>query len=39
VKLTGKTPAIVDARGYHRQPFSVVKGYCEIVGIPFIPEA
>jgi len=39
VKLTGKTPAIVDAEDIIASPFSVVKGYCEIVGIPFIPES
>jgi len=39
VKLTGKTPAIVDAEDIIASPFSVVKGYCDIVGIPFIPEA
>lgn len=39
VKMTGKTPAIVDAEDIIASPFTVVKGYCEVVGIPFIPEA
>jgi hypothetical protein len=38
-KITGKEPAIVDAEDLIENPFTVVKGYCEMVGIPFIPES
>jgi hypothetical protein len=37
--LTGRVPAIVDAEDLIENPFEVVKGYCEITGIPFMPEA
>lgn len=37
--ISDKMPAIVDAEDLIEKPFSVVKGYCEITGIPFIPES
>lgn len=39
MKLTGKVPAVVDAEDIIEHPFTVVKGYCDIVGIPFMPES
>ena len=39
LKQTDRIPAIVDAEDLIENPFSVVKGYCEITGIPFLPEA
>ena len=38
-QMTGKVPAIADAEDLIEKPFSVVKGYCEIVDIPFMPES
>jgi hypothetical protein len=38
-KITGKEPAIVDAEDLIESPFTVVKGYCDMVGIPFMPES
>jgi len=37
--ITGKVPALVDAEDLVENPYGVVKGYCERVGIPFMPEA
>lgn len=39
VKMTGKIPAVVDAEDIIANPHGVVKGYCELTGIPFLPEA
>jgi hypothetical protein len=39
MKLSGVTPAIVDAEDLIEHPFSVVKKYSEVVGIPFMPES
>lgn len=36
---TDRIPAILDAEDLIENPYSVVKGYCEITGIPFMPEA
>lgn len=38
-KISGQEPAIVDGDDLIEHPFTTVKGYCDIVGIPFIPEA
>jgi hypothetical protein len=38
-KLTGKVPPIVDAEDLIASPETVVKGYCEMTGIPFLPES
>jgi hypothetical protein len=38
-KITGQEPAIVDAEDLIENPFTVVKGYCERVNIPFMPES
>ena len=38
-KLTGKVPAIVDAEDLIESPATVVKQYCEIVGIEYLPES
>jgi len=37
--ITGKVPALVDAEDLVENPYGVVKGYCERVGIPFMSEA
>lgn len=37
--ITDKVPALVDAEDLVENPYGVVKGYCERVGIPFMPEA
>jgi hypothetical protein len=39
MKMTGEVPAVVDAEDIIANPHSVVKGYCEVTGISFIPEA
>ena len=39
VKMTGKIPAIVDAEDLIANPHKVVKGYCKIVGIPYLPDS
>lgn len=38
-EMTGRVPAVVDGEDLIEDPFGVVKGYCEAVGIPFMPEA
>lgn len=38
-KITGEVPAIVDAEDLIASPATVVKRYCEMVGIPFMPES
>lgn len=38
-KISGQEPAIVDAEDLIEHPFSVVKGYCDRIGIPFLPES
>lgn len=38
-RLSGKAPAIVDGDDLIKDGFTVVKGYCDITGIPFLPEA
>jgi hypothetical protein len=38
-EIKGSTPAIVDAEDLIENPHNVIKGYCEITGIPFLPEA
>ena len=38
-KITGKVPAIVDAEDLIESPATVVRQYCEIVGIEFMPES
>ena len=39
VDTTGEIPAIVDGEDLIDDPYGVVKGYCEVAGIPFMPEA
>lgn len=39
VEITGDIPAVVDGEDLIDDPHGVVKGYCEVVGVPFIPEA
>ena len=38
-KITGEVPAVVDAEDLLIDAGSVVKQYCEKVGIPFLPES
>jgi hypothetical protein len=38
-EISGQIPAIVDAEDLIAAPFTVVKGYCDVTGIPFIPES
>jgi len=38
-EVTGQVPAVVDGEDLIEDPHGVVKGYCEVVGIPFMPEA
>ena len=35
----GHAPPVIDSDDLLRNPHQVVKGYCEAVGMPFIPEA
>ncbi len=38
-KMTGRTPAVVDAEDLVEDTHGVVKAYCEAVGIPFMPQS
>ncbi len=38
-KLTGKTPAVIDADDLEDDPERVVKAYCEALSIEFLPES
>ncbi len=38
-KITGEVPAVVDAEDLLIDAGSVVKQYCEKVGVPFLPES
>jgi len=38
-KMTGKTPAVVDAEDLVEDPHGVVKAYCKAVDIPFLPQS
>lgn len=39
VKSIGQEPAIVDGDEIIDHPFTIVKKYCDMVGIPFLPES
>ena len=39
VDMTGEIPAVVDGEDLIEDPYGVIEGYCEAVGIPFMPEA
>jgi hypothetical protein len=38
-KITGEVPAVVDGEDLVASAETVVKGYCDVVGIPFLPES
>jgi hypothetical protein len=38
-RITGEVPAIVDGEDLVANAETVVKGYCDVVGIPFLPES
>lgn len=38
-KITGKNPVLIDADDLEDRPEEVVKAYCDVLGIKFIPEA
>jgi hypothetical protein len=38
-EMTGEVPAVVDAEDLIEDAYGVVEGYCEVVGIPFMPES
>jgi hypothetical protein len=38
-RTSDKEPAIVDGDDLIKDPFTVVKGYCDVVGIPFLPNS
>ena len=38
-EISGKTPILIDADDLLNDPDSIIKAYCDAVGIPFIPEA
>lgn len=37
--MTGRSPAVVDAEDVIDDPSGVIKAYCEVVNIPFVPES
>ncbi|MFO7740740.1 MAG: sulfotransferase family protein [Anaerolineae bacterium] len=39
VDVTGEIPAVVDGEDLIDDPYGVVEGYCEVVGIPFLPQS
>jgi hypothetical protein len=39
VEMTGEIPAVVDGEDLIDDPHGVVKGYCEVVGVAFMPDA
>ena len=38
-RVSGETPVVVDAADLERDPDGIIRGYCDAVGIPFIPSA
>src|SRR4051812_19573686 len=39
LRLSGRTPVVLDSADLVRDPAAAVRAYCEAVGVPFKPEA